>query len=62
MVRKKDLIKALNAARWRIEQLEDIVCPAHQHKWFIDRVEEMQICTVCRKVVLMDERYPDPQC
>ena len=62
MVRKKYLIKALNAAKGRIEQLEDLICPAHQHEWFKDYVEEMYVCKKCRKVVFMDERYPNPQC
>lgn len=61
-MRKKDLIKSLSAARHRIEQLEDIICPAHQHKWFNDYAEEMRVCVKCRKVVFTDERYPDPQC
>ncbi len=61
-MRKKDLIEALRAARHRIEHLEDIICPAHKHEWFEDYVEEMYVCKKCRKVVIMDERYPDPQC
>lgn len=59
-MRKKDLIEALCAARHRIEQLEDIICPAHQHKWFEDYVEEIRVCVKCRKVVPMNELFPFP--
>ena len=61
-MRKKDLITKLAKAQCRIRQLEDTICPGGQHEWFADYVEEMYTCKKCRKVVFMDERYPDPQC
>ena len=59
-MRKKELIEALSAARHRIEQLEDLICPAHKHEWFEDYVEEMYVCKKCRKVVFMYELFPNP--
>lgn len=56
-MRKRELMKELRHAQERIRQLEDKLCPAHQHKWFSDYVEEVHICTVCGKVVPMDVPY-----
>lgn len=49
-MRKKDLMRNLEAAQARIEALEDIICPAHQHEWFTDYEEECRVCRRCRKV------------
>lgn len=49
-MRKKDLLNALQKARARIDVLENIICPAHQHDWFEDYVEECYICRKCLKV------------
>lgn len=49
-MRKKDLMRNLEIAQARIEALEDIICPAHQHEWFTDYEEECRICRRCRKV------------
>ena len=43
-MRKKDLIRNLEIARARIEALEDIICPAHQHEWFPDYEAEPNLC------------------
>lgn len=59
-MRKKDLIKMLTKAENRIATLENIICPAHQHKWFEDYVEEVRVCLKCNKVVFMDELFPNP--
>lgn len=50
---KKDLIRNLAIANARIEALEDLICPAHQHDWFEDYENECRICRKCRKVVWM---------
>lgn len=53
-MRKKYLNELLTKAQARIETLEDIICPAQQHKWFADYEQECYICTRCRKVRWMD--------
>lgn len=53
-MRKKHLIESLRRAQARIEALEDIICPAHQHQWFTDYQDECRICVKCRKVVLLE--------
>lgn len=53
-MRKKDLTRNLEIARARIEALEDIICPAHQHEWFTDYEEECRICRRCRKVIWLE--------
>lgn len=59
-MRKKELIAALHMARDRISRLEDLICPAHQHKWYADHMQEVYVCVKCRKVVVMDEPFPNP--
>ena len=44
-MRKKHLIENLHRAEARIKELEEIICPAHQHQWFEDYQEECYICT-----------------
>lgn len=53
-MRKKLLIENLLKAQMRIAALEDIICPAHKHQWFVDYEEECRICTKCRKVVYLE--------
>lgn len=55
-MRKKHLIENLHRAEARIKELEEIICPAHQHQWFEDYQEECYICTKCKKVRWMDWR------
>lgn len=55
-MRKKYLIENLHRAEARIKELEEIICPAHQHEWFEDYQEECYICTKCKKVRWMDWR------
>lgn len=49
-MRKKDLLVALQRARARIDALENIICPAHQHEWLEDHMDECYICRKCLKV------------
>lgn len=50
-MRKKDLIRNLDIANARIAALEDLICPARQHKWYENYEDEYRICLKCRKVV-----------
>lgn len=54
-MRKKHFIEALQRANARIEALENILCPARQHDWFEDHVEECYVCRKCLKVRWMDD-------
>lgn len=54
MPRKKVLIRELQCANQRIAVLEGILCPAQQHNWYADYVDECYICRRCGKVRWMD--------
>lgn len=61
-MRKKRLIEELNRSNERIRQLEDLICPAESHEWYVHAVyttfdyfaenfesEYHCICKKCRK-------------